>query len=778
MSACRPGRWSLWRSLLAILSLLLLCLVDFGQMLLPGPWVRQYVAAGDFSRQFYPFQHYAAERLAQWQLPLWDPYILGGQPHLADPQTAVFYPVGLLVNLVAGRQGLPYVAMEWRAFLDVALGTIFTYLFVVRIAGSRIGGVVGAVVFGFGGYLASYPLPQLPVLEASIWLPLILYCLERGMAHTQRPADGTAWFAAAGLAGAALLLAGHGQTALLAGYASAGYALVRWVALRRQALPTAWQLALTGTIALGLSAPQLLATLTYLSATNRASLTYAAAAGGFAPRDYLQLLLPGGLFLRSYYIGLLPLLLCLVALRRRAAWGWAVMWLVASLVALGGNGPLYALLFAHAPGFNAFRDQERAGYLVAFASACLAGLGAASMMQWRHGVEEKLGETGKRQEETSRPADGSGSDSPVSRRRAPPWIGIAIGLTTIGLTLAGAALLRQAAPTATNPGFVAPVAVNARAALLLGLAAVLTLGAIRAGLLHRTAAALLLCLLPAINLLGADGSLSRTTSDPAPPVAPTVAAFLHSQAGVWRVDSLRDDELPRNAGALLDLSFPRGDDPIVLARAADLAGQSNRYRVWLLFNVEYVVSREDPGPGLQKVFAGDGLSVFRLQYPLPRAWAVRDVVGAASPSAAEQATLALAQPGAAVVMQQPPPIQFADRGLPSDQHEQWLDVSPEQLRLGVTLSDDAMLVLSQPLAPGWQATVDGKPARLYAADLAFMALPVAAGQHTIVLHYEPPGWRWWLAAAAIALLLVAGAFVLPRALDPRRAEGGTLCASP
>src|SRR6185437_12959856 len=165
----------------ALSFLLVLCLGAFATVLLPGPWTREYVAAGDFSQQFYAFQSYTARRLALGQLPLWDPYIFGGQAHLADPQTALFYPVGLLINLLAGHQGLPYIAMEWRAAIDVLLGALFTYLVVGRIAGSRVGGVVGAIVFCFGRYLTSCPLPQLPVLEASIWLPLILYGLERGL---------------------------------------------------------------------------------------------------------------------------------------------------------------------------------------------------------------------------------------------------------------------------------------------------------------------------------------------------------------------------------------------------------------------------------------------------------------------------------------------------------------------------------------------------------------------------------------------------------------------
>src|SRR3954462_5111080 len=41
---------------------------------------------------FYANREYTASRLLEGQLPLWNPYIFAGIPHLANPQSAVFYP--------------------------------------------------------------------------------------------------------------------------------------------------------------------------------------------------------------------------------------------------------------------------------------------------------------------------------------------------------------------------------------------------------------------------------------------------------------------------------------------------------------------------------------------------------------------------------------------------------------------------------------------------------------------------------------------------------------
>jgi uncharacterized membrane protein YfhO len=98
--------------------------------------------------------------------------------------------------------------------------------------------------------------------------------------------------------------------------------------------------------------------------------------------------------------------------------------------------------------------------------------------------------------------------------------------------------------------------------------------------------------------------------------------------------------------------------------------------------------------------------------------------------------------------------------LPSNQQERWLQASPEYLHLHVTLTDNALLVISQPFAPGWTASVDGRPARLLRADYAFDGLALTAGSHDVVLRYLPAGLLAGLAAAVAALLLLAGSLLL------------------
>lgn len=58
----------------------------------------------------------------------------------------------------------------------------------------------------------------------------------------------------------------------------------------------------------------------------------------------------------------------------------------------------------------------------------------------------------------------------------------------------------------------------------------------------------------------------------------------------------------------------------------------------------------------------------------------------------------------------------------------------------ITVSKPKALFFSIPFDPSWSAKVDGKPTKLYLANMGFMALPLSAGEHTVELAFTPPFW--------------------------------------
>jgi hypothetical protein len=90
-----------------------------------------------------------------------------------------------------------------------------------------------------------------------------------------------------------------------------------------------------------------------------------------------------------------------------------------------------------------------------------------------------------------------------------------------------------------------------------------------------------------------------------------------------------------------------------------------------------------------------------------------------------------------------------------------------------TAHEPGLAVFVEQYDRGWQATVDGQPARLLRANLIMRALPIAAGTHRLVLEFRTPGFRAG-GALSVASLLVLGLLWLAgrrKARAPSRAGG-------
>ena len=81
----------------------------------------------------------------------------------------------------------------------------------------------------------------------------------------------------------------------------------------------------------------------------------------------------------------------------------------------------------------------------------------------------------------------------------------------------------------------------------------------------------------------------------------------------------------------------------------------------------------------------------------------------------------------------------------------------------------SLLVVSQDLAAGWSARIDGEPAELVAVDGALAGVFVPPGRHTVVLSYMPRSFLVGSAVAAPAFLGLVVAWLGPWYHGRRRA---------
>jgi hypothetical protein len=327
----------------------IVALLAFGKPLLR----REVPMLRDHFDYFQPLRWFTAEELRHGRLPLWNAYSASGEPWLANPQTAVFYPPAWLFVV------LPF-ATAYTLFLalHVMLAGWGALLLFNRFA-SPGAALAAALALMFGG-------PTMSLLDINdnlatfAWMPLVLWC---ALARV-RPQ----WSA---LAIAMSFLAGEPFFAALGALA---FAVIR----RRSTI----NVALTS---IGFTAVQLFPFLEYVRDSDRAAgiPRHQLLRDSMPLRDWLGLAAPFDIgasqhFIPVVYVGLGTVVLAVIGLAarsaQRAARVCAAVILLCILVAAGAYFAPTAALLTHLP-LAIFRYPARVVPLAALAICALAAMG-------------------------------------------------------------------------------------------------------------------------------------------------------------------------------------------------------------------------------------------------------------------------------------------------------------------------------------------------------------------------------------------------------------------
>lgn len=732
---------------LAVLALVALWLLYFWRLFTPTAADALSLREGDFSGQFVAFMSYQTERLGDGEVPLWNPYNNGGHPFLADTQSAVFYPPRLLTVAWANitdrtAPGELYAALQNEMALHVLLGSLLMYAFVRRLTArddepatlrSVVAGLVAALTFGYGGYLSGYPPLQLAVLEAGVWLPLVLLGIFQA---TRGPRPGWLCIVLAGVALGLSLLAGHPQTSLFTIYVALAFLAVRlWQhqRARRGLFVRRFVLAaiLLGVVAGGLAAVQLLPGLEYTRLSTREELNVDDKGNGFPFQDIAQVLFPG--FVSEWsplYVGIAGLALAVLAVWKRAP--LSLFFGITALIGLGlsfGKGTiLYDVAYLLVPGASWFRGQERAAFLIAHSASVLAGLGTAIVLSWRT------------------------SDLVDTRRLRRGLLGLALICTLA----AGVWFVLWRGPDgATYEDELRPAVF---AALLAWLAVAIVPWIAQSPRSARRA--LLLVALVAFDLFSVTQGGPNYESIPAGDRLAEPAMVAH----------LRDDLLPpgarvdgqrgvrENYGTLYRLPDINGTSPLRL-KGINAILKLPDDRTWDLLAVRYVLRDWEQLMALSTIVdtAQDPFGPYNVHLlDAPRDFAQLAYEARVVGSDGEAYGIA-GDPGydirllqRVVLLDRDPGITLPDAPPDIPGEVTVTRFEPERITLQVEAPSAAVLALSLPDYPGWQATINGDSAGILRAygGLSALALP-AAGSYAITLAYKP----WTATAGAIISLL-------------------------
>jgi hypothetical protein len=94
------------------------------------------------------------------------------------------------------------------------------------------------------------------------------------------------------------------------------------------------------------------------------------------------------------------------------------------------------------------------------------------------------------------------------------------------------------------------------------------------------------------------------------------------------------------------------------------------------------------------------------------------------------------------------------------------DISADvnDLSFRAAVAGPAVLVVSEAMADGWRAFVDGVEQPIFRANVLFRGLILEAGEHSVRFVFRPPGWAesLWLAAAGMCACAALAAAAMVR----------------
>ncbi|MEM7330699.1 MAG: interleukin-like EMT inducer domain-containing protein [Chloroflexota bacterium] len=371
------------------------------------------IMSGDILVGAYPTRVYVHRLLMAGEIPLWNPYQLGGMPLLADIQVAVYYLPNLMLSGIFWGREITFEGFEALVVAHYAIASVLMYGYLRNLKLSTAAALVGAIAFGFNGFLIGHR-GHYSMFSVVVWVPGIMWMFDRAW-FTKNRWQGLSFTVWAGLLISQMVMGGHPQLTFYCTLFLCCYFLFRGWTLwpfKRPYFYTAsnntfwhplnqfiFRFGMAGIIAFSISAISLLPMFELLGRSLRSEPTYAFTAQfPLLPRNLITLFIPEFLAWSGtefrIYAGVLTLVLALVAIivpkQRRPEQSFFIgATIIALLLAMGGFTASHSFLYRFVPGFSLVRATARIFFFANLSLSVLAAIGAQVLFNQLAGEEKE-----------------------------------------------------------------------------------------------------------------------------------------------------------------------------------------------------------------------------------------------------------------------------------------------------------------------------------------------------------------------------------------------------
>ncbi|MBI2984714.1 MAG: hypothetical protein HYY50_03765 [Candidatus Kerfeldbacteria bacterium] len=266
------------------------------------------LSPGDYINQYYIWQSYFVKSIQSFNIPFWNPWVFGGAPFFANPQTAALSPFSWMLLPFHPNPVLPGFILDLQFCFIVGVGTLGVYLWLRRWF-SELPSTLGAGLWFFSPVGLWLLRDSTTAMATIAWWPFLLYFTDRLIDRRSRRG-------VAALAGTIALswFAGHPPTfvASLLGLGLYGIARIgkSWRTWRAMVVATC--------SGLGLAAVQLFPALDFVAQTTQVAVTAGNALPTITPFGLSASVVTADAYrFVPVTIGVVPLLFVIIAWRHR-----------------------------------------------------------------------------------------------------------------------------------------------------------------------------------------------------------------------------------------------------------------------------------------------------------------------------------------------------------------------------------------------------------------------------------------------------------------------------